>query len=82
VGISVSKIKPYFSSLFVAIIFSILSLYVYLAGGKTTNAWLELTNNANGTNVNTGSSFLLLFLIVSLVAWISTGVTYFKHKKN
>jgi hypothetical protein len=25
---------------------------------------------------------LLLFLIVSLVAWISTGVTYFKHKKN
>ncbi|MCI1922407.1 MAG: hypothetical protein LKJ22_10895 [Liquorilactobacillus nagelii] len=43
------KIKPYFSSLFVAIIFSILSLYIYLAGGNTTNAWFELTNNANGT---------------------------------
>jgi hypothetical protein len=77
-----SKIKSYSSSLVVAIIFSILSLYVYLNGGSTANTWLELTNNANGTNVNTGSSFLLLFLIVSLVAWISTGVTYFKHKKN
>lgn len=76
------KIKPYFSSLFVAIIFSILSLYVYLAGGNTANAWFELTNNANGTNVNIGSSFLLLFLIVSLVAWISTGVTYLKYKKS
>ncbi|AUJ31944.1 hypothetical protein [Liquorilactobacillus nagelii] len=77
-----SKIKSYSSSLVVAIIFSILSLYVYLNGGSTANTWFELTNNANGTNVNTGSSFLLLFLIVSLVAWISTGVTYFKHKKN
>lgn len=77
-----SKIKPYFSSLIVAIIFSILSLYVYLAGGNTANAWFELTNNANETSINVGSSFLLLFLIVSLVAWINTGVTYLKHKKS
>lgn len=81
-GNNMSKIKSYSSSLVVATIFSILSFCVYLNGGSTADAWFELTNNANGTNVNIGSSFLLLFLIVSLVAWISTGVTYFKHKKN
>ncbi len=76
------KSKNTFYSLLAAIILSVTSLSVYLSNGKSFSAWFTVTNNANDSNINLGSSFLFLFLIASLVAWINFGINYLKQRKS
>ncbi|SYW19973.1 hypothetical protein [Oenococcus oeni] len=76
------KSKTTFYSLLAAIILSVISLSVYLSNGKSFSAWFTVTNNANGSSINFGSSFLFLFLIASLIALISFGINYLKHRKG
>ncbi|MHA5207631.1 hypothetical protein R5R49_08785 [Oenococcus oeni] len=76
------KSKNTFYSLLAAIILSVTSLSVYLSNGETFSAWFTVTNNANGSSIDFGSSFLFLFLIASLAAWINFGINYLKHTKG
>ncbi|SYW12268.1 conserved hypothetical protein [Oenococcus oeni] len=76
------KPRTTFYSLLAAIILSVISLSVYLSNGKSFSAWFTVTNNANGSSIDFGSSFLFLFLIASLAAWINFGIRYLKYRKG
>ena len=69
-------------SLIIAITLSILRLYVYLTSGSLLSSWVTVTNNAEGSGINIGSSFSFLFLVGSLIAWINFVTIYLKHRKD
>lgn len=69
-------------SLIVAIALSILSLYAYLTSGTLFSSWFTVTNNAEGSGINIGSSFSFLFLVGSLIAWINFVTIYLKYRKD
>ncbi len=69
-------------SLIVAIALSILNLYVYLTSGSLLTGWFTVTNNAEKSGINIGSSFSFLFLVGSIIAWINFVTIYLKHRKS
>ncbi len=76
------KNKQTFYSLVAAIIFSILSLYLYLTNESTLDSWILISNNAKESSVDIRLSFWLLFLVISLVSWVNVTVAFMKHKKD
>ncbi|MBU7472272.1 hypothetical protein [Lactiplantibacillus plantarum] len=76
------KAKTTFYPLIIATAFSGISLGIYLSHGASIRAWVTVTNNVNESEISLGSSWLFLFLIGSLIAWINFVTIYLKHRKD
>lgn len=73
------NMPPHRRALLIAIIFSVLTLGTYLIGGRSFDAWFKITNTAHESSFTTGSSFLLLFALITIVAWINFFIKYRKR---
>ena len=75
------KGKMIFYPLIIAIVFSVISLGIYLSQGTSIRAWVIVTNNVNESGISLESSLLFLSLVGSIIAWINFVTLYLKHRK-
>lgn len=67
-------------ALLVALLFSLLTIVTYLCGGTSATGWFKITNTAHEASLNFGASCLLLFLIISLAAWLNLLIKVLRGK--
>lgn len=65
----------------IAIIFSALSIYLFLINERSTKFFIDVTNSKNGFYLNISASMFIITIVLSICAWATFIHRWLKENK-